>query len=417
MHALRRLGAITLCCAWAAMGLARPAAAAGIDQGGRIAFERTENGNSDIYTMNTDGTGVSRLTSAPAVDRQPSWSPDDETVVFSSNRAGSFDLWKKGADGLVQLTHGGAADRDPAWSPDGTEIAFVRAQSGHADLWLLDVATGAVSQATHDAAHDGHPGWLPDGTIVYDSDRSGQTEIWMVDPADGSTTQIDAGPGSNWSPSTSTNWQIAFVSDRTGKPSLWTMGGPGSTPVQRTDLVRANAAPAWSPYGINIALVRGAGANARIYQTNYAGQETQLTFGPGADGDPSWTFRDRAADDQTKANLEQALADATQIYDEDGSYAGVTSDRLAGIDPSLTWQTTSSTGPNVMSWAAGNSLFGGSYQEFGVAALTPSGLCFIVRDTKNWPGGELVLYGYTFTPANCTGTYARANASGEGWGF
>jgi Tol biopolymer transport system component len=141
--------------------------------------------------------------------------------VFSSNRSGTFDLWKKSAGELVQLTHGEGADRDPAWSPDGTTIAFVRAQSGHADLWLLDVGTGTATQLTHDGAHDAHPTWLPDGTIVYDSDRSRMRELWAADSSDGIATQLDVGPGNNSHPSASTNWDLAWVSDRTGAPSIW----------------------------------------------------------------------------------------------------------------------------------------------------------------------------------------------------
>jgi hypothetical protein len=142
-----------------------------------------------------------------------------------------------------------------------------------------------------------------------------------------------------------------------------------------------------------------------------------LTFGPGADGDPSSTVRDKAADDETKANIEQALADANVLYGQDGSYGGITNDRLSGFDPSFVWQSPASTGPDVMSWAEGNSLFGGANQEFGVAALSDTGICFFLREVKDFPGGDIVLYGHTWTAANCTGVYARANATAIGWDY
>jgi hypothetical protein len=422
MQALRRLAAISMSSIALAASLARLAAAAGPPDNGLIAFERTVKGNTDIYTMHSDGTGLVRLTAWRGIDRQPSWSADSQTVVFSSDRTGTFDLWEKGTGSPVQLTSGPASDRAPAWSPDGTTIAFVRAQSHHAEIWLLDVGAKSVSQLTHDGARDGHPTWLPDGSIVYDSDRSGMRELWAVDSG-GSSTPIDVGPGNNSDPSASTQWELSFASDRTGATSIWQVvfgGGPPhspGTPYQLTDGSSMDGAPTWSPYGIWVTFVRGTGAKARLFRTRIGeGSATQLTFGPGGDGDPSGTFRDKAADDQMKANLEQALADASVIYGQDGSFGGVTNARLAGVDSSLIWQTGASSGPDVMSWAVGLG-FNGPNQAFAVAAVSPGGVCLYTKDIKDWPGGERILYGYTFTAANCTGTYALANANAFDWGF
>jgi dipeptidyl aminopeptidase/acylaminoacyl peptidase len=339
--------------------------------------------------------------------------------VFASNRSGSFDLGEKGPAGNRRLTHTPAADRTPAWSPDGTTIAFVRAQPHHADIWLLNVGTGVATQLTHDNAHDANPSWFEDSSaLAYDSDRSGQREIWVADASDGTSTEVDTGSGNNTDPSVRTGDNLlAFVSDRTGSPAIWTMQYPSGTLRQLTDGSGADHTPTWSPYGELITFSRGAGSGARLYQMGPLGQnQIPLTFGPGADGDPSSTVRDKAADDQTKDNLEQAIADANVIYAQDGSYAGATNERLSGIDSSLVWQTSTSTGPDVMSWSEGLG-FNGPNQAFAVAAQSPSGPCFLIKDIKDWPGGEVLLYGYTFTPANCTGIYARANASAIGWGY
>jgi Tol biopolymer transport system component len=153
MRALRRLAAVAF--SVLAMGaLFVPPASAASGLVGQVAFERTDHGNTDIYTVNGDGTGLVRLTTAPAVDHEPSWSPDDQTVVFSSDRAGTFDLWERSAapGSLPRLTHENAADRYPVWSPDGKTIAFVRVGTRHADLWLLDVSTGTATRLTNDKA-------------------------------------------------------------------------------------------------------------------------------------------------------------------------------------------------------------------------------------------------------------------------
>src|SRR3712207_8353144 len=50
---------------------------------------------------------------------------------FDSDRSGNFDIWVANADGsnLVQLTTEPAPDGYPTWSPDGTQIAFTSFRS------------------------------------------------------------------------------------------------------------------------------------------------------------------------------------------------------------------------------------------------------------------------------------------------
>src|SRR4051812_13230964 len=77
-----------------------PAAAASAAVNGRIAFVRTvAPGESDIYAINPDGTGLARLTSAPGADSDPAWSPGGTKVAFTSDRAGNEDVYVMNADG------------------------------------------------------------------------------------------------------------------------------------------------------------------------------------------------------------------------------------------------------------------------------------------------------------------------------
>mgnify|MGYP000863034904 FL=1 len=80
--------------------------------------------------MNADGTGQARLTSEPANDLQPAWSPDGTRIAFTSARDGNEEIWTMGADGsaAVQLTdsptnNGGPRGHRTAGSSPSTRTA------------------------------------------------------------------------------------------------------------------------------------------------------------------------------------------------------------------------------------------------------------------------------------------------------
>src|SRR5262245_61127864 len=59
----------------------------------KIAYVSTRDGNTDIYTMNTDGSNVTRLTTDPAGDIYPSWSPDGTKITFESCRVNPCQIF------------------------------------------------------------------------------------------------------------------------------------------------------------------------------------------------------------------------------------------------------------------------------------------------------------------------------------
>ena len=111
--------------------------------GRRIAFARTSGTPSgcslgDIYVMDADGSNVTQLTtnSLGTFASQPTWSPDGTRIAFARGQQdatcndGDSEIWVMNADGTGQtaVTSGGigiyTGDYAPAWSPDGTRIAF-----------------------------------------------------------------------------------------------------------------------------------------------------------------------------------------------------------------------------------------------------------------------------------------------------
>jgi hypothetical protein len=97
---------------------------------------------------------------ALAPGRSPAWMPDGRTIVFSSDRGGSWDLWRVGADGgePVRLTAEPGDELEPAVSPDGSRIAYATGTG----IAILD-ASGVHPLALPLQAPSS-PAWSPDGS-------------------------------------------------------------------------------------------------------------------------------------------------------------------------------------------------------------------------------------------------------------
>lgn len=115
------------------------AANASFNQDGtRIAFESQRGSlgseNLEIYSMNADGTGETRLTTATGKDQTPSYSFDGSKIVFVSFRDGESlggEIYTMNADGSNQtrLTTNTSADLEPKFTPDGSRIMYFSAGS------------------------------------------------------------------------------------------------------------------------------------------------------------------------------------------------------------------------------------------------------------------------------------------------
>jgi Tol biopolymer transport system component len=122
---------------------------------GKIVFKR----HSDIYVMNSDGTGQTNLTSAKSGVGRGVWSPDGKKIAFFGRAAGerSLDIYVINADGTgeTNLTRTKTSSEDaPSWSPDGKHIAFTRADAGDVyvdqDVYLMNAdGTGRTRLASN----------------------------------------------------------------------------------------------------------------------------------------------------------------------------------------------------------------------------------------------------------------------------
>src|SRR5919109_161189 len=165
---------------------------------GQIAFVRGVNGEPEtyeIYIMNADGNGQTRLTDDPAFDTDPSWSPDGTKIAFSSNREDdNSEIYIMNSDGSGQtrLTDNSADDFSPSWSPDGEKIAFVTDRdNGNFDIYIMNADDGSGQTRLTD--NSAEPSWSPDSEkIAFTSNRdSGGIFVMNADDGSGQTRLTD----------------------------------------------------------------------------------------------------------------------------------------------------------------------------------------------------------------------------------
>src|SRR5437879_3770481 len=166
---------------------------------GRIAFVSDRDGNNEIYVMNADGSGVTRLTDNPAADGDPAWSPDGTRMAFTSTRDGNSEIYVMNADGsgVTRLTNDPNQDGHPAWC--GTRIAFQsdRYLPPFYDIYVMnDDGTGPTRLTITNAASDEYPAWSPScAGIAFTVDPGGNSSIDIMN-ADGSNRRGEVtGPG------------------------------------------------------------------------------------------------------------------------------------------------------------------------------------------------------------------------------
>jgi imidazolonepropionase-like amidohydrolase/Tol biopolymer transport system component len=213
----------------------------------------------DLYVMPIEGGSAARITSGPAFDMQPRFSPDGRQIAFASDRNGSTNIWTTDRDGK----NAKQVSRDtkwfinsPTWSPDGQFIFarhhFVKERSlGAGEIWMYH-ANGSeglqVTEKTSWQKDQGEPAISPDGRYLY----------FSKDVTPGQTFEYDKNP-----------YQIIYAvierDLRTGKEKTL-IRRPGGA-----------VAPRPSPDGKRLAFVRRVGTESVLHVRDLAtGEETPV---------------------------------------------------------------------------------------------------------------------------------------------
>lgn len=229
----------------------------------QLAFWRQIGGSAEIHVVNSNGSGLTRLTTSIASDVEPSWSPDGSKIVFRSERDGNAEIYRMNADGTepVRLTSSGALDYDPAWSPDGAKIAFVSSRdNGNHEIYVMNADGTNPVRLTNHSSNDLEPAWSPDGTkIVFRREGNGSSSIYVMNVDGTDVTRVSTGGADiqpDWSPDGS---KIAFARQIACDyyyscfHNIFVMNADGSN-VKRLESSTHDSQPTWSPDGRWIAV-------------------------------------------------------------------------------------------------------------------------------------------------------------------
>lgn len=245
--------------------------------GRRVAFARGYQNHLEIWVVERDGSGKTRLTRNRKLDEWPSWAPNSKRLVVErhDSEESSYDtelfIVKADGSGGRKLIDNDVDDVCPSWQPGGRRIAFYRRESY--DLYTIRANGKGERQVTSGPDWDAGPTWSPDGQKILFRRRiqpvedpavpgpAAQHDLFVIDKDGSNLTRITETealePIYGWSPDG--EWIVFVVSSGGPSDSLWVVRSDGTEERELVhDLGRSyqGVSPTWSRDSSQILYVR-----------------------------------------------------------------------------------------------------------------------------------------------------------------
>ena len=255
----------------------------------------------DIYVMDASGTNQIKLTST-GDNSQPVFSPDGQTIVFTSLRDGHRELYVMNADGTSQsrlTTSDELQPWEPRFSPDGSQLVFSREPvggEGPFDIYIMDLDGGTITRLTEASSPDenkSQASFSPDGSEILFVGDDNQIAVMDIDGTHEKYVGLE-GSYPSWSPDGSSIAYIGAVPyldeiqiERTGT-ALYVMDihdeiarrltDPSPNPPSDWDYY-----PSWAPDDIVLYFARDQGARGQggddVYRISQSGKNETGLYG------------------------------------------------------------------------------------------------------------------------------------------
>jgi TolB protein len=259
----------------------------------------SQDGKSEVFSLETAGRRVRRLSDMEGSDSAPAWSPNRKHIAFLSDRSGAPTIWLMDAAGLSEkaaFPGEGGPVTSFFWAPDSNRISYQAGSGSDSRILIGDIRTGRATPLSQAARQAELGGWSPDGAwVLYASFEDGDRGIRRHNP--GGVDEVRISKGDDFSPRWSPDGKRVAFNRRTADGSVWiVVADPDGKSERVISMGRHQDTDfSWSPDGKRLVFISDRDGNPEVYiATADAKTVARLTSNRASEEEPVWSKSGRA---------------------------------------------------------------------------------------------------------------------------